>query len=405
MAMFSYKSRDRKGGLISGKLEGNDVDHVAGILFGRGLTPVEVKPIADDGNSFSLEALFQSPVTLDELVLFSRQMYSLTQAGIPVMRAIAGLRDSATNPLMSKGLVGVLSDLESGRTLSTALANQPKVFNQIVISLVHVGENTGQLDLAFDQLAKYLEREQETRKQIKSAMRYPTFVLIALVAAMVILNIFVIPVFAQMFNKFGVELPWTTQVLLATSSFFVNYWPVLLVVTMITTSWVKHWMASDKGKLIWDRRKLKIPIVGSIIERALLARFGRCFSMMLAAGVPLLQGLSLVGDAVDNAFMKERINQMGTGIRSGESLLRVGANSELFNPLVLQMIAVGEETGQLEQMMTNMAQYYEREVDFDLKSLTAKIEPIMISIVAGMVLILALGIFTPMWDMMSAMKK
>jgi len=405
MSMFSYTSRDRQGELVKGKMEGNDPEHVAGILLGRGLTPVEVKPAGGGGQSFSVESLFERPVSLDELVIFSRQMYSLMRAGIPVMRAIAGLRDSASNPSMSKALVAVLSDLESGRTLSTALDKQPKVFNQIVVSLVHVGENTGQLDLAFDQLAKYLEREQETRKQIKSAMRYPTFVLMALVGAMVVMNIFVIPVFADMFGKFGVELPWTTRTLLATSTFFVNYWPVILGVAIASTFWVKRWMASDKGRIVWDQKKLKIPIVGSIISRALLARFGRSFSMMLAAGVPLLQGLSLVGDAVDNKFMKSRIEQMGGGIRSGESLLRAGASSDLFNPLVLQMIAVGEETGQLEEMMTNMAEYYEREVDFDLKSLTAKIEPILIMIVAGMVLILALGIFTPMWDMMSAMKK
>ena len=405
MAMFSYKSRDRQGGSVNGKMEGNDPDHVAGMLIGRGLTPIEVKPITESDEGLSLEILFRRPITLDELVIFSRQMYSLMQAGIPVMRAIAGLRDSASNPIMTKALVNVLTDLESGRTLSTALANQPKIFSKIVVSLVHVGENTGQLDLAFNQLAQYLEREQETRKQIQSAMRYPTFVMMALVGAMVVLNIFVIPVFAQMFNKFGVELPWTTRTLLATSSFFINYWPVLLACSVAGYVWIKRWMVSEQGKLIWDQRKLKIPVVGSIIERALLARFGRSFSMMLAAGVPLLQGLSLVGDAVDNAFMKNRIDNMGIGIRAGESLLRVGSQSEMFNPLVLQMIAVGEETGQLEQMMTNMAQYYEREVDFDLKSLTAKIEPILISIVAGMVLVLALGIFTPMWDMMSAMKK
>ena len=405
MANFGYKSRDRQGNLVSGQLEGNDSSHVAGILLGRCLTPIEVTEISINDNTFELSQLFEKPVTLDELVIFSRQMYSLMQAGIPVMRAIAGLRDSSSNPLMKKALMAVLVDLESGRTLSTALANRPKVFSQIVVSLVHVGENTGQLDLAFDQLAKYLEREQETRKQIKSAMRYPIFVMFALVGAMVILNIFVIPVFATMFTKFGVELPWTTQVLLATSSFFVNYWLLLLVGSAGALFGVKRWMVSTAGRLIWDRKKLKIPIVGSIIERALLARFGRSFSMMLVAGVPLLQGLHLVGDAVDNAFMKSRIGEMGNGIRAGESLLRVGTNSGMFNALVLQMISVGEETGQLDQMMTNMAQYYEREVDFDLKSLTAKIEPILIMIVAGMVLILALGIFTPMWDMMSAMKK
>jgi len=179
----------------------------------------------------------------------------------------------------------------------------------------------------------------------------------------------------------------------------------MLIVVIGIVIWVKHWLTTESGKLKWDQRKLKIPIIGSIIERALLARFGRSFSMMMAAGVPLLQGLSLVAEAVDNAYMASKINKMNSGIRSGESLLKVSSQSEMFNPLVLQMIAVGEETGRIEQLMGSMADYYEREVDFDLKSLTAKIEPILISVVAGMVLILALGIFTPMWDMMSVMKK
>ena len=405
MAMFRYKSRDKQGQLVEGKMEGNSIEHVADILLGRGLSPLDVIETADSGEGFSLAKLFERPMSIDELVIFSRQMYSLMSAGIPVMRAISGLRDSASNPAMKAALVKTLSDLESGRTLSTSLGKQPKVFSRIVVSLVHVGENTGQLDSAFLQLAQYLEKEQETSKQIKAAMRYPIFVMFALVGAMVVLNIFVIPVFAKMFDKFGVELPWTTQVLLATSSFFVNYWPLMLIALVGFWAWLKKWLASEKGELFWAEKRLKVPIVGSIIERALLARFGRSFAMMMASGVPLLQGLSLVGDAVDNAFMKQKIIKMGSGSRTGESLLRVSNASKMFNPLVLQMIAVGEETGRLEQLMTSMAEYYEREVDFDLKSLTAKIEPILIMIVAGMVLILALGIFTPMWDMMSAMKK
>jgi len=405
MPMFRYKSRDNHGQLVEGKMEGNQTNHVAEILMSRGLIPIEISEATNSENEFHWQQLFEKPVTLDELVIFSRQMFSLMQAGIPVMRAIAGLRDSANNDVMKKALSKVLSDLESGRTLSTSLAKQPRVFSQIVISLVHVGENTGRLDEAFLQLATYLEKEQETRKQIKAAMRYPMFVIMALIGAMVVLNIWVIPVFANMFTKFGVELPWTTRALLATSSFFVNYWPYMLAVVIGFSWWLKQWLTSKAGKLIWDQKKLRIPIVGSVIERALLARFGRSFSMMIAAGVPLLQGLKLVSDAVDNAYMGKKIIEMSVGIRSGESLLRVSTHSKLFNPLVLQMIAVGEETGRLEQLLTSMADYYEREVDFDLKGLTAKIEPILISIVAGMVLILALGIFTPMWDMMSVMKK
>jgi MSHA biogenesis protein MshG len=229
-------------------------------------------------------------------------------------------------------------------------------------------------------------------------------VIIALVIAMFILNLFVVPVFTQMFERFNTELPIMTRVLIGTSDFFVNYWWLLLIGIVGAIVMVKQYVNSEVGRLKWDRIKLKLPVVGSIIERSLLSRYSRSFSMILRAGVPLTAGLSLTADAVDNAFMQQRIREMRQGIEKGESLLRVSKNSELFSTLVLQMVAVGEETGRLEPLLEESADYYEREVDFDLKSLTAKIEPILIGFVAVMVLILALGIFTPMWNMMSAVK-
>ncbi len=280
----------------------------------------------------------------------------------------------------------------------------PKVFSSLFVAIIHVGENTGQLEEAFLQLANYFELELETRKRIKTAMRYPSFVMIAIGIAMVILNIMVIPVFAGMFAKFGVELPLATRILLATSHFFVHYWWLLLAILAGMVFGWRRWVATTKGKLTWHRWQLKLPIVGTIIERSLLARFARSFSMMLKAGVPLNTALTLVADAVDNAWMAGRVRDMRAGIERGESLLRTASSSGLFTPLVMQMIAVGEETGQVDDLLHEAAEYYEREVDYDLKSLTARIEPILIGIVAVMVLILALGIFTPMWDMMRAVR-
>lgn len=399
MASYQYKGRNQQGALVEGRLEAATDTAAADQLLRRGIIPVEVRE-SKGGGEFSLKDLLESEIGLDELVIFSRQMHSLTKAGIPILRAISGLKETGTSPKLRKALAEVHVELESGRTLSTAMSHHPKVFNKMFVSLVHVGENTGSLELAFAQLSKYLEDEQETRKTIKAAMRYPTFVLIALSAATVALNLFVIPTFAQMFSKFGVELPLATRILLGTSAFFVNYWPLMLISLVGIMLGVKAWLVSASGRLRWDRYKLKIPVVGHIIERALLARFGRSFAMMMAAGVPLLQGLQLVADAVDNAYMKEKIEKMGSGVKSGESLLRVSKASGLFTPLVLQMVAVGEETGRIEELLNSVAEFYEREVDFDLKNVTAKIEPILTVAVAGMVLVLALGIFTPMWDMM-----
>ncbi|UCM61987.1 MSHA fimbrial biogenesis protein MshG [Aeromonas hydrophila] len=404
MSSFAYKGRDSQGNAVSGVVDAANEMAAAEQLMRRGVMPTELKPGKAKAAALDWSFLLERGVRLDELVVFSRQMYALTRAGIPILRAIAGLEESAHSKPLKRALHALGEDLGNGRPLSSSMQAHPRVFSSLFVAIIHVGENTGQLEEAFLQLANYFELELETRKRIKTAMRYPSFVLIAIGIAMVILNIMVIPVFAGMFAKFGVELPLATRILLATSHFFVHYWWVMLGVLLAMVFGWRRWVSTVKGKLTWHRWQLKLPIVGTIIERSLLARFARSFSMMLKAGVPLNTALSLVADAVDNAWMAGRIRDMRAGIERGESLLRTAGSSGLFTPLVMQMIAVGEETGQVDDLLHEAAEYYEREVDYDLKSLTARIEPILIGIVAVMVLILALGIFTPMWDMMRAVR-
>ncbi len=408
MPQFKYAGKTAQGGAQNGVIEAASAQAAAQALLSQNVVPTSItetkRGSAASSEGLSAVSLFEQKVGIDELIIFARQMYSLLKAGIPIIRAIKGLSENASHKRFQEILKDIADQLEQGRNLSAAMAKYEKIFTRLTISVVVVGENTGKLDDVFLQLALYFEREQETRKRIKSALRYPTFVIIALVIAMFILNLFVVPVFTQMFERFNTELPIMTRVLIGTSDFFVNYWWLLLIGIVGAIVMVKQYVNSKVGRLKWDRIKLKLPVVGSIIERSLLSRYSRSFSMILRAGVPLTAGLSLTADAVDNAFMQQRIREMRQGIEKGESLLRVSKNSELFSTLVLQMVAVGEETGRLEPLLEESADYYEREVDFDLKSLTAKIEPILIGFVAVMVLILALGIFTPMWNMMSAVK-
>ena len=405
MAQFSYTARKSSGELATGVLEAADASSVAQILTGRSFTPIEITENSQEQTAELTQISFFTPnITLDDLVIFSRQMFSLAKSGIPILRAVKGLADTTASKRMAVALDDVADQLERGRTLSSALNKHNNVFGRLFVSIVHVGENTGKLDQAFLQLSFYLEREQETRKQIKAATRYPMFVMIAIVIAMVIMNIVVIPIFAEMFLSFGAELPLMTRILLATSNFFITKWPYLVVGITLGIFLLIRYLRTDNGRYKWDRTKLKLPVVGSIFERTLLGRFARSFSMMLVSGVPLTSALNLVAEAVNNAFMAERILDMRKNIEKGESLSRVASSSKLFTPLVLQMISVGEETGRVDELLAEVAEFYEREVDYDLKSLTSKIEPILISIVAGMVLILALGIFTPMWDMMGAIK-
>jgi len=404
MPSFTYKGRDSLGNAVSGKLDAQNQDALVQSLMAKGITPTEVKVASVSGNNIDLSHLFTRRIPLAELVIFARQMYSLTRAAIPMIRAIKGLAESTSHAKLKDVLNDVVVRLNSGNTLSASMAAHPHVFAPIFISIVRVGENTGRLDDSFLQIANYLELEMDTRRRIASAIRYPIFVLIAISGALVILNIFVIPTFANMFNKFGVELPWETRALLASSAFFVDYWPLIIVTMVGCVVGFKYYIQTDNGKLRWGLFCIRIPIVGPVIEKTLLSRFARSFSLMLRGGVPLNNSLTLVASTVDNAWMEVRILGMRTGIEEGKSLTITASESGMFTPLILQMISVGDETGQVDDLLLEAAQFYEREVDYELQSLTAKIEPILIAIVAVMVLILALGIFVPMWDMMGVVQ-
>ncbi|WP_165728124.1 type II secretion system F family protein [Pseudoalteromonas sp. 31A1] len=404
MQLYSYKAKDSKGVLVKGQLEASNQAGVADSLMKRQFIPISISLVETKNNIKIFDNLFVEKITLDDMIMFSRQMYSLLKAGIPIIRAMIGLADTTQNKEFKNVLMEVTRQLEQGRDLSSAMAIHNEVFSRLTVSMVMVGEGSGRLEDAFYQLAIYFEKEQETRKRIKAAMRYPTFVILALVGAMVILNIFVIPTFASMFAKFDAELPLMTQILIGTSSFFVNYWWLVLVMGIGAVFAWKRYLNTDAGRFKWDQYKLKIPFIGDILKRTLLARYSQSLAMVLRSGVPMTTGLSLTAHAVDNSYMEKAIITMRQDIEKGDSLLRASKSSELFSQLVLQMVAVGEETGRVDELLQEAADYYEREVDYDLRSLTAKIEPILTVFVAIMVLILALGIFMPMWNMMSAIK-
>ncbi|HEY3699742.1 MAG TPA: type II secretion system F family protein [Spongiibacteraceae bacterium] len=406
MAMFAYRGRNAQGALVDGNIEAANAGAAATRLSGDGIIPLaidEKREAASGGDSNSaLKQLFKRKVDLPDLIMFSRQMYSLSRAGVPILRAFISLADSAANPELGKVLRTVGEDLASGQNLATAMAKHEAVFSSFYVSMVHVGENTGLLDAVFSQLAEHLERDLETRKRIASAFRYPTFVLIAISVAIAIINLMVIPAFAKIFASFHAQLPLATRILLGTSNFFTTYWPLLTVAIIAGTFGWRRYIATEKGRLFWDGKKLRIPLIGSIVHRALLGRFARSFATMSRAGVQLTTALNVVSHVVDNAFVGEKIRGMSAGIERGESITRNAAATNMFSDLVLQMLAVGEETGAIDELLEEVADFYDREVDYDLKRLSDRIEPLMIVFVGFLVLILALGVFLPMWDMASA---
>jgi MSHA biogenesis protein MshG len=279
------------------------------------------------------------------------------------------------------------------------MAQHPKVFSSLYVNTVRIGENTGRLDEAFARLADYLDRERDTRSRIKSALRYPSFVLLAIGIAIGVINVVVIPQFAQIFARAHVDLPLPTKIIVGTSTFFVAWWPLLLAIAIGAAAGFRVWVKTEAGAYQWDRWKLRIPIIGDIIHRATLGRFARGFSMSLAAGVPLSQALSIMAQAVDNEYVGERIRHIRNGVERGETLTRTATATGMFTPLVLQMMAVGEETGAIDTLLAEVAGFYEREVDYDIKNLSQTIEPLLIAVLAGFVLLFALGVFLPLWDL------
>ncbi len=402
MPVFAYRGRGARGELVTGTIEAPDQNAVADQLLNTGVTPVDIRaaPARNDAKVGGMLAkLGSARVTLVDLMLFSRQMHTLLKSGVPMLRALGGVHESAINPTLRDVVADLRVSLDAGRELSTAMRRHPDVFSPFYVSLVRVGETTGQLDEAFDRLFGYLDFEREVRERIKTALRYPTIVILVISAAVAIVNFAVIPAFAKIFEASKVELPLLTRVLIGTSEFFVSYWPLLAGALILAAVAFFSYTGTERGKYHWDRVKLRIPIAGSIILKATLARFARAFSIASRSGVPIVQALSVVASVVDNSFLSRRIEQMREGVERGESVLRTAVTTGVFTPIVLQMIAVGEETGELDELLGEVADMYEREVDHEIKNLSTNIEPIITIALGVLVLLLALGVFLPIWQM------
>jgi len=400
---FAYKARSASGELLQGVLEGADSGAVANQLFATGATPVDIvetKKAVTSTNDIGLwQRLTEKKVTSMDVQLFSRQMYTLLKAGVPIMRGLAGLQESAVSAAFGRVIKDIRESLDAGRELSASMRRHPQVFSSFYLSMVRVGEMTGRLDEVFLRLFDHLEFDRDMRARVKSATRYPSFVIAAMLIAIVIVNIFVIPQFVTVFASFKAELPLMTRILIGTSAFTVAYWPALLAVAIAAVAGFKAWLRTVSGRYTWDRMKLRFPVAGKILLKGTMARFARSFALSSSSGVPVVQALTVVSQTVDNAFLCARVEQMRDGVERGESILRTSVAAGVFTPVVLQMIAIGEESGSLDELMDEIAQMYEREVDYELKTLSAQIEPILIGFLGAMVLVLALGIFLPIWDL------
>ncbi len=408
MLNFAYTGRTQGGEKTQGIFEADSAADCASRLLKSGVLPITIQETGQSdrrGTASGGLGLFEPTVKAFDVQLFSRQLYTLMRAGVPILRSLAGLIESTTNAAFARVITSLKESLEAGRDLSTAMRHHPTVFSPFYVAMVRVGEATGRLDEVFLRMFEHLEFERETRARIKEALRYPTFVIIAMVVAVTVINVFVIPAFAKVYAGLGAELPLMTRILIETSRLTLAYGWFLLAGLVLAVASFRVWRTTTDGRLIWDRFKLRIPLTGSIVQRSTLARFARTLALSLKSGIPAAQALTVVAEVTDNAWIASRVDQMRNGIERGESILRTAQTAGVFNSVVLQMIAVGEETGSVDELMQEVADMYEREVDYEIKTLAARIEPLIIVAMGGIVLVLALGVFLPMWDLASVAVK
>lgn len=401
MPLFKYNGRTARGDAIAGSLESDSAEALANHLFARGITPIEIKPAAasQDAAIDLWRRLGGGRPTLTDLILFSRQMYSVTKAGLPLLRGLQSIAASTPNATLRETLGGVMENLQGGRELSFAFSRYPDVFSKFYVSVIKVGESSGTLETAFLRMYEILSMEKRIRDKVKAALRYPATVVGAIVIAVTIITIFVLPKFEPIFAALGDNLPWATRVLIGSSSFAAEYWYVVAASIALAFAAFRIFVRTPVGRYRWDKLKLDAPVVGAIVRRAGLAQICRSFALTLEAGLPVIQALGIIARATGNEYLTERVLALRDGVERGEGLYRTSQAAGLFTPLALQMMAIGEETGALGEMLGEVADFYEREVDYDLENLNAAIEPLLIVVVGAMVTVLALGVFLPLWDL------
>ncbi len=402
MEIYKYRGRNKNGDLIQGTVEAPNEQGAVNWMMASGISPIDVSVQRDQlaGQPAWFRAL-QGGGSLGakELLLLTRQLGTLVKAGVPLIQAIDGLKNSSRNPAMSELLRSLHAALNRGSELSMAMAEHPKFFSEYYVNMVRVGESSGQLDEIFQRLFEQIDFDRRMRSKIKSVLRYPTFVMIAIVAAIVIMTVYIIPVFSKVYENMNVELPGLTLALIGFSNFVARHWLFVTAVVVLLGLGVVYTLSTAQGRFHWDRLKLKLPVIGPVLQKATIARFCRAFATATRSGVPVITGLALVARVVDNRFLESRILQIRDTVSSGQPLLRSFLLADVFSPVELQMIAVGESSGNIEAMVQQLAILYQEEIEYEANQLAQNLEPILLIFMAILVTILMLGIFMPMWNL------
>jgi type IV pilus assembly protein PilC len=396
VATFTYKARTRQGDILQDILEGADTMAVASELRQQGLLIIDIKE-QGVGQKDLLEPF--KKVKLMDLVVFTRQFSTMINAGLPIVRALYILSEQTDNPKLKEVVVLVRKDVEAGLALSEALEKHPKVFSKLYIEMVRAGEIGGILDEVLIRIATQLEGDQELRRKVKSAMTYPTVVLILAVLAASFMLIFIVPVFAKMFEDLGGTLPLPTRVAMGLSDVLTSIFGILIYGALIGgVLGFLRWKKTENGRKVWGRASLRIPLkIGDVIRKVALARFARTLGTLSAAGVPILQAIEITAASSGNWVMENALLKSRDAIREGIPIHKPLESEPVFPPMVTRMIAVGDETGDMDGMLGKIAEFYESEVDATVKALTSIIEPIMIVVIGGIVGGIIVAMYLPMF--------
>ena len=399
---FQYKVRDKAGNTVTGTLVADSEMLVLNRLRELGYTPLEV---GKEKKGLNLEINIRKPkVKLKDLAVFSRQFATMINSGLPILRALAILAEQSSHKLLSETLNQCRTDVEQGSSLSGAMQKHPKVFNDLYVSMVKSGEMGGSLDTTLLKLAAMLEREVHLRGKIKSAMTYPVAVVGLVVLIMGAMLLFVVPQFKGIYGQLGGQLPLPTRVLLMLSDALKTYWWMVVAMAFGARFLLRRYKATENGRTKIDSLKLRVPVFGTLFHKTALSRFSSTLAMLLSAGVPILQALDIVSDTVNNKIVSKAVVDVQSSVREGESIAKPLSKHPVFPPMVVQMIAVGEETGQVDTMLEKVAQFYDQEVEASVDALTSLIEPLLIAIIGAFVGAAVIALYMPMFNIIKLIK-
>ena len=396
MSTYVFKALDVAGGKARGEVEAESKQAVSDQLKARGLIVLD---IADKSGSKEIELAFMKRVKATELAIFARQLSTMISSGMSILRALYVLEEQTESKFLKETIVAVRKDVEAGLSLSDAMARHPKVFNPLFIAMTQAGETGGVLEDALVRVADQLQKDAGLRRQIKSAMIYPTLVIIFAVGVMMALVGFLVPVFVGVFKQFGGELPKLTQVSVFLSKMVTGYWWLMFLLTGLAMFTFVKWKKTTWGRKQWDHFRLHVPMkIGSIVQQVAVARWSRTLASLTAAGVPLLQALEITGKTGGNTAVEESMDGVIASVKRGGTIAAPLAQASIFPAMVTHMVGVGEETGALDHMLDRIAEFYEEQVEASVKALTSILEPIMIIVIGGMVGFIVISMYLPLFE-------